>query len=422
MHLLLCEGAFFYQGQANSLLPIPLSPTGKAVLRFLTSGESHGKALSVVIEGLPADIPLHPEAINRDLARRQISYGRGKRMEIEEDRVEIIAGVRWGKTLGSPLCLVIPNRDWIHWQTAMSINDADADSSLRVTRPRPGHADLAGALKYHQKDLRNILERSSARETAARVAVGAICRCLLSEFRIHIFSHTIAIGGISVELSGKSLPEIVSLSESSDLRCADENAEKKMKACIDGAKEKGDTLGGVAEILVTGAPPGLGSHVHWDRKLDGRIAQSLMSIQAVKGVEIGLGFESARCLGSQVHDEIFYSGAFQNERTSGFYRKTNNAGGIEGGITNGEPLVIRCAMKPIPTLMSPLGSVDIISKQPMEATVERSDICRVPSLGVIAEAAVIFEVAQAFLEKFGGDYIDEIKTRYKNYLQTLRDF
>ncbi|RLA94495.1 MAG: chorismate synthase [Deltaproteobacteria bacterium] len=393
------------------------------MLRFLTAGESHGKSLTVIIEGFPADVPIQKEAIDRDLARRQISYGRGKRMEIEKDQVEITAGVRWGKTLGSPISLTISNKDWVNWQVKMSIQKEDADESLRVTRPRPGHADLAGALKYNQKDIRNVLERSSARETAARVAVGAVCKLLLKEFDIHFYSFTRAIGGISANLTGMSLSKIASRAESSEVRCADNEAAKKMKARIDEAKKRGDTLGGVVEIVVTGVPPGLGSHVHWDRKLDGRIAQSLMSVQAVKGVEIGLGFESAQRFGSQVHDEIFFEPPLDKGKPCwGFYRKTNNAGGIEGGISNGEPVVVRCAMKPISTLMKPLKSVDIISKKPEEATVERSDICRVPSLAVIGEAVVAFEIARAFLEKFGGDSLPEISFRYQQYLETLKNF
>jgi len=393
------------------------------MIRFLTAGESHGRYLVVIIEGLPADILLQPEDINRDLARRQVGYGRGKRMEIERDEVEIISGVRWGKTLGSPLSLIVANRDWVNWQKKMSIRKEDADTSLAVTRPRPGHADLAGALKYDQKDIRHILERSSARETTARVAVGAVCKAFLEKFGIHFFSHVKAIGGISADLSQLSYSEIASRAEKSDLRCADEEAVKKIKALIDEARKKGDTLGGIAEIVVTGVTTGLGSHVHWDRKLDGRIAQSLMSVQAVKGVEIGLGFESAERFGSQVHDEIFYQTSSEKGKSkAGFFHKTNNAGGIEGGISNGEPLVVRCAMKPIATLMKPLKSVDIFTKKPVEAAVERSDICRVPSLAVIGEAAVAFEVTRAFLEKFGGDSLGEISSRYEGHLKTLENF
>ncbi|HPD61387.1 MAG TPA: chorismate synthase [Thermodesulfobacteriota bacterium] len=392
------------------------------MLRFLNAGESHGKSLSVIIEGLPAGMLLQPEDIDRDLKRRQVSYGRGGRMEIEDDKVDITAGVRWGKTLGSPVCLVISNKDWVNWHIKMSLNKEDEDKALWVTRPRPGHADLAGALKYQQKDVRTILERSSARETATRVAVGAVCKAFLQEFTISFYSYTKSIGGIEAHYAGMPFSEIVSRAEKSELRCADEDAEKKMKSRIDEARQKGDTLGGIVEIVVTALPPGLGSHVHWDRKLDGRIAQSLMSIQAVKGVEIGLGFESANRFGSQVHDEIFYEPPSGDKRSWGFFHKSNHAGGIEGGITNGEPLVVRCAMKPISTLMKPLKSVDLVNKEPVAAAVERSDICRVPSLAVIGESVVAFEVARAFLEKFGGDSIEEVRSHYQSYLERLRNF
>jgi len=393
------------------------------MLRFLTAGESHGRSLTVIIEGMPADLPLEAKDINRDLAQRQVSYGRGKRMEIEEDQVEITAGVRWGKTLGSPISLSIANRDWINWQGAMSARGEDADESLWVTRPRPGHADLAGALKYNQKDIRNILERSSARETAARVAVGAVCKSILKEFNIRFCSYTTSIGEVTADLAGMSLQEITSRAEESEFRCADKEAAQRMKAHIDEAKEKGDTLGGVVEIVCAGIPPGLGSHVHWDRKLDGRIAQSLMSIQAVKGVEVGLGIESAQRFGSQVHDEIFYETPQGKKGPAwGFFHKTNNAGGIEGGTANGENLVVRCAMKPISTLMAPLKSVDLITKKDQEAAVERSDVCRVPSLAIIGEAALAFEIARAFLDKFGGDSVGEIDSYYQHYLETLRKF
>ncbi|MBN2467828.1 MAG: chorismate synthase [Deltaproteobacteria bacterium] len=393
------------------------------MIRFLTAGESHGKCLTVIIEGFPADIALEPEDIDRDLARRQISYGRGKRMEIETDHVEITSGVRWGKTLGSPITLIIENKDWINWKAAMSVSAEDSDTIAPVSRPRPGHADLPGALKYNQRDIRAILERASARETAARVAVGAACKALLKEFDIRFVSYTKAIGGITADLSGISLSEIVSRVETSDLRCADEDAARRMKTRIDEARAQGDTIGGVVEIIAAGIPPGLGSHVHWDRKLDGRIAQSLMSIQAVKGVEIGLGFESAERSGSQVHDELFYQPSGEKEGPRrGFYRKTNNAGGIEGGMSNGEPMVVRCAMKPIATLMKPLRSVDILSKQAVEAAVERSDVCRVPSLAVIAEAVVAYEVARAFVEKFGGDSLGQIQSQYRQYWNALEAF
>ncbi len=391
------------------------------MLRFLTAGESHGKSLTVIIEGLPADIPLRPNEVDRDLARRQVSYGRGKRMDMEDDRAEITAGVRFGRTLGSPVALVIPNKDWLNWKNIMSIDQADETQERMVLCPRPGHADLAGAVKYNQRDMRNILERSSARETAARVAVGAVCKALLKEFDIFCYSYTRSVGGIVADHSGMSLVDIVSRAEESDLRCADPQATEKMKELIDEARKHGDTVGGVVEIVVTGVPPGLGSHVHWDRKLDGRIAQSLMSIQAVKSVEIGLGLECAHLPGSQVHDEIFYcSPTSAAQDRWGFYRKTNRAGGIEGGMSNGENLVVRCAMKPISTLMQPLKSVDMTTKAPCEAAVERSDVCRVPSLGVISEATVAYEVGRAFLEKFGGDSLAEIRSRYRLYAQTLK--
>jgi chorismate synthase len=392
------------------------------MLRFLTAGESHGNSLSVIVEGIPAGVSLQMEDVNRDLRRRQISYGRGGRMEIEEDTVDITAGLRWGKTLGSPLCLVIANKDWVNWQVKMSILEEDKDDSLWVTRPRPGHADLAGALKYNQKDVRNILERSSARETAARVTVGAVCKAFLQAFAIKFYSYTKSIGGIEADYSGIPFGEIVSRAEKSELRCAIEETANKMKKKIDEARQKGDTLGGVAEIVVMGLPPGLGSHVHWERKLDGRIAQSLLSIQAVKGVEIGLGFESAQRFGSQVHDEIFYETPSRDKRPWGFFHKTNNAGGIEGGMTNGEPLVVRCAMKPIATLMQPLTSVDLLTKEPVKAAVERSDVCRVSSLGVIGESVVAFEIARAFLEKFGGDSVDDIRSHYHQYLERVKNF
>ncbi|HQO78671.1 MAG TPA: chorismate synthase, partial [Thermodesulfobacteriota bacterium] len=389
---------------------------------FLTAGESHGLSLTVIVEGMPADILLSADDIDRDLLRRQIGYGRGKRMEIERDQVQITAGVRWGRTLGSPISLVVANKDWVNWQTTMSAAEADADESRVVRAPRQGHADLAGALKYHQYDIRTILERASARETAARVAAGGVFKALLRSVGISIFSYTTKIGKIVAEYAGLELSEVVARAEESPLRCPDGAAATRMKACIDEAREQGNTLGGVVEIVATGIPPGLGSHVHWDRKLDGRIAQSLMSIQGVKGVEVGMGFGCTDCFGSQVHDEIFYSPSASGKSPWGFFRKTNNAGGIEGGMTNGEPIVVRCAMKPIATLMKPLRSVDLSTKKPQEAAVERSDVCRVPSLGVIAEAAVAYEIARAFMEKFGGDSRDEILARYALYRETLEGF
>lgn len=392
------------------------------MLRFLTAGESHGKSLTVIIEGLPANVPLRGSDIDRDLARRQISYGRGKRMEIEDDRAEITSGVRFGLTLGTPITLVIANKDWVNWKTVMSVDAADRTEERVVSCPRPGHADLVGAAKYNQKDMRNILERSSARETAARVAAGAVCKSFLNRFKISCYSFTRSIGDVVADHTGINLSDVVAGAEASDLRCADEQAAEKMKQYIDKARKQGDTVGGVAEMVVIGVPPGLGSHVHWDRKLDGKIARSLMSIQAVKAVEVGLGLECAFRPGSNVHDEILFKTPGAKHSSWGFVRETNRAGGIEGGMSNGEPIVVRAAMKPISTLMKPLRSVDMKTKEPVEAAVERSDICRVPSLGVIGEAVVAYEIAQAFLEKFGGDSLEEIKGRYELYTKGLREF
>ncbi len=344
------------------------------MLRYLTAGESHGKALVAILEGFPANVPLTEADLDRDLERRQQGYGRGERMKLEKDRAEITSGVRNGKTLGSPIALRIPNN-------STDLFDKNA------TRVRPGHADLAGALKYNQRDVRNILERASARETATKVALGAIAKKLLSEFKISIFSKIVSIGGAAKE--------------------------KDWKKAVDKAGADGDTLGGVFEISVTGAPVGLGSHVHWDRRLDANLARAMMGIPAVKGVELGLGFAAAGQPGSKVHDEIFYN------KDKGFFRKTNNAGGLEGGITNGEPIVIRAAFKPIATLKKPLKSVDLISKKTAEALIERSDVCAVEPAAVIGEAVVAIELAQALMEKFGGDSLEDMAAAVKNYLARL---
>jgi chorismate synthase len=362
--------------------------------------------------------------INNDLARRQGGYGRGGRMLIEKDTVEILSGVRWGKTIGSPITLCVKNRDWDNWQEKMSTHEEQRDDTIRLTRPRPGHADLSGVMKYDQRDVRNILERSSARETAVRVAVGALAKTLLREFGIMVYGYVTEIGGISalrpMNLTNRELYE---KSCKSDLFTFDSEAESRMKAQIDAAKEEGDTLGGVIEINVCGVPVGLGSHVQWDRKLNARLAMAVMSIQAIKGVEIGIGFEAARRPGSMVHDEIYYDRArIERGAQTGFFRTTNNAGGIEGGMTNGEEIVVRAAMKPIPTLYKPLKSVDIDSKQPFEATVERSDVCAVPAAAVVGEAVVAIEIANAFLEKIGGDSVPEIKRNFQGYLDCLREF
>ena len=384
------------------------------MLRFLTAGESHGELLMGIIEGLPAGLLIRVTDIDRDLSRRQAGYGRGNRMKIEKDSVKIYTGVRWGKTLGSPIGLMIRNKDWENWRDKMSPDPMFLNSAAPVTRPRPGHADLAGALKYGTTDVRNILERSSARETAMRVAVGSVAKRLLEEFGIEVMSHVLSIDGVFAKVSKTSPKEIKKRAEASELRCSDPEAEKRMMRRIDAAKAAGDSLGGVFEIIVTGAPAGLGSHTHWDRKLDGKLAAALMSIQAIKGVEVGAGFGTANRPGSLVHDEIYWS------KKDGFYRKTNMAGGIEGGISNGEIITLRAAMKPIPTLMKPLRSADLVSKNPFKASVERSDVCAVPAAGVVAEAAVAYELAAAMIEKFGGDSIDEMKRNYHGYDKHLK--
>lgn len=383
------------------------------MLRYLTAGESHGRGLSVIIEGLPAGVPLTDEDINTWLSRRQGGYGRGGRMAIERDRAEILAGVRRGLTLGSPVALFIANRDWETWQEIMAPGPEARDARV-VTRPRPGHADLPGGLKYHQADLRNILERASARETAARVAAGAVAAVLLKELAVELAFHVVRIG--PVEVRDQVDWEAACRAVESPVYCADPEAGRAMVAAIEEARQQGDTLGGVVEVLARGVPAGLGSHVHWDRRLDGRLAQALMSIPAIKGVEIGAGFRVAALPGSRVHDAIAY------REGQGFYHPTNRAGGLEGGLTNGETLVLRAAMKPIPTLMHPLPSVDLITKQPAIASIERSDVCAVPAAAVVAAAAVAWVLAGAILEQFGGDYLPVIQERlaaYRQYLQEI---
>ena len=379
------------------------------MLRYLTAGESHGELLMGIIEGMPSGLLIRVTDIDRDLARRQGGYGRGGRMKIEKDTVKIYTGVRWGRTMGSPIGLMIRNKDWENWRDKMSPDPMFLNTANPVTRPRPGHADLAGVLKYGCSDIRSILERSSARETAIRVAVGAVAKRLLEEFGIDVMSHVLSIGNVYAKVPKVTHQELKKKAEASELRCADPEAEKRMMLKIDEARTAGDSLGGVFEVMVSGVPVGLGSHVHWDRKLDGKLAAALMSIQAIKGVEVGAGFGAANRPGSQVHDEIYWS------KKDGFYRKTNMAGGIEGGISNGEPITLRAAMKPIPTLMKPLRSADIMSKKPFKAGVERSDVCAVPAAGVVAEAAVAFEIASAMIEKFGGDSLDEMKRNTLSY-------
>jgi len=373
--------------------------------------------LHSILEGLPSGLKLSEEDINRELARRQKGFGRGERMQkIEKDRVEITSGIRWGETIGSPITMTIINKDWENWKKLMSIYASDKETEARMVRPRPGHADLAGALKYGREDLRDILERASARETAARVAVGAVCKKLLAEFAIKVVSMTEEIGGIQAEVSKLSPEEIEKASESSSVRCPDKIAEKKMVEAIKEAEKSGDTLGGVFTISVINPPVGLGSHTQWDLRLDGRLAQALISIPAVKGVEIGGGFSMTKKPGSKVHDEIFY------EPGRGYYRKTNNSGGIEGGISNGENIIIRVAMKPLSSLKKPLKSVDMITKKEVSAEVVRADICAVPSACVIGEAVVAFEIARAMREKFGGDSLKEMKSNFAHYIEELKKF
>lgn len=398
------------------------------MLRYLTAGESHGQALVVIVEGMPAGVPLARDQVNRHLARRQLGYGRGGRMRIERDEIEFLSGVRHGETLGSPIAMLLRNRDWAHWTRVMSPDPPEGegagDPARAVTRPRPGHADLNGCLKYDRADARDVLERASARETAARVAAGAVARALLEPFGVRVVGHVLRIGPVEAKraaghdaalLSG-DLDELAAAAEASPVRCADAEASAAMVAEIDRARADRDSLGGVVEAIVAGVPPGLGSHVHWDRKLDGRIAGAVMSVQAVKGVELGLGFEAARRRGSAAHDEIFWSPA------RGFFRTSNNAGGTEGGISNGMPLVVRAALKPIATLYRPLRTVDMKTKRPLEASVERSDTCAVPAGAVIVEAVVAFEVARAWLEKFGGDSLAEVRRNYEGYLAQMRAF
>ncbi len=395
------------------------------MLRFTTAGESHGKALVTIVEGLPAGLPVSAEWIDRELARRMQGYGRGARMKIEHDQIEWLAGVRAGETLGSPVAMLIPNRDWTNWEDVMAYEPADQIGELRrrrVTRPRPGHADLAGVLKYDRLDARDILERASARETTARVAAGALAKRLLDEFGIEIGSHVVSLGGIEVPPADLPAP-LNQASDRSEIRVLDPAVEAQIISRIDAAKKAGDTLGGEVEVIARGVVVGLGSHVAWDRKLDGRLAGIMMSIPAVKGVEIGMGFEAARRPGSEVHDPIEGGAAGQRgsgaDPRGGFSRPTNNAGGLEGGITNGEPVVVKVAMKPISTLMSPLATVDLASGQPAKAVSERSDVTAVPAMGVIAEAVMALVLADAMLEKFGGDSLAEMRRNYDGYVAAL---
>ncbi|GAA4843847.1 chorismate synthase [Paenibacillus vulneris] len=387
-------------------------------MRYLTAGETHGPQLTAIIEGFPSNVTIDFEEVNFQLARRQKGYGRGRRMQIEQDTANIVGGVRHGKTTGAPIALVVENKDWKHWTSVMNIEpiEGNDETKRRVNRPRPGHADLNGGLKYNQKDLRNILERSSARETTMRVATGAVARQLLSAFGIKVASQVIRIGEIEVKRQELPIDELIRITEESPLRVVDKDAEAQMIAAIDAAKEDGDTLGGIVECIIEGVPVGLGSHVQWDRKLDGRIAQAVLSIQAFKGCEIGIGFEAAKLRGSKVHDEIMYN----EER--GFYRASNRAGGFEGGMTTGEPIVVRGVMKPISTLYKALQSVDIDTKEAFTAQVERSDTCAVAAAGVIMENIIAWEVANAFLDKFGGDSLEEIRNNYNSFMEQVKSY
>lgn len=386
------------------------------MLRYLNGGESHGKYLMAVLEGVPAGLPLTAEDVNRDLTRRQKGYGRGGRMRVEEDRVEFGCGVRKGKTLGNPIGLLIANKDWENWKDVMAAEPGPPPIEKVVTRPRPGHADLVGAIKYGHRDIRNVLEKASARETAIRVAVGGVAKALLAQFGMHVLSYTVQIGDVVAQRTDDPL-KAYQLAETSDVRSPDPDAGAQMIERIRTAKHKGDTLGGVFEVVVTNPPIGLGSYTQWDRRLSARLAMAAMSIQAMKGVEIGMGFEAARRFGSEVHDDIYY-----DKQTQQFVRHTNNAGGLEGGITNGLPIVLRVAMKPISTLYSPKKSVDIETKEPFDATVERSDICTVPAAGVVGEAVVAFEMANALVEKFGGDNLEEMKRNFEAYQAYVKTF
>ncbi|THE15087.1 chorismate synthase [Bacillus timonensis] len=390
-------------------------------MRYLTAGESHGPQLTTIIEGVPAGLELTTEDINIELARRQKGHGRGRRMQIEKDQAQIVSGVRHGKTLGSPIALVVENNDWKHWTKIMGIEPITDEESeeikRKITRPRPGHADLNGALKYGHRDMRNVLERSSARETTVRVAAGAVAKKFLASLGINVAGHVLEIGGVRAKnTTYSSIEELKTKSEESPVRCLDEEAGAQMMNAIDEAKKNGDSIGGIVEVIVEGVPAGVGSYVHYDRKLDSKIAAAMVSINAFKGVEFGIGFDAARIPGSQVHDEIIW------DKENGYQRRTNNLGGFEGGMTNGMPIVVRGVMKPIPTLYKPLKSVDIETKEVFEASIERSDSCAVPAASVVAEAVVAWEVANAIVEQFGQDRIDLIQENVTKMREYSREF
>ncbi|PLR82652.1 chorismate synthase [Bacillus canaveralius] len=389
-------------------------------MRYLTAGESHGPQLTAIIEGLPAGMPLLAEDINIELARRQKGYGRGRRMQIEKDTVQIAGGIRQGLTLGSPVALVVENNDWKHWTKIMGqepVADDDEEVKRKITRPRPGHADLNGALKYGHRDMRNVLERSSARETTVRVAAGAAAKKLLSLLGIEIASHVIEIGGVKAEKRRfQSIQELIERTEQSPVRCVDDEAAEKMMKAIDTAKNNGDSIGGVVEVIAEGMPAGVGSYVHFDRKLDAKLAAAVVSINAFKGVEFGIGFEAARKPGSEVHDEIAW------DIEQGYYRKTNRLGGLEGGMTTGMPIIVRGVMKPIPTLYKPLKSVDIDTKEPFAASIERSDSCAVPAAAIVAENVVAWELAAAIVDQFYADRFETLKEDVDRQRKFAREF
>ncbi|PFZ30991.1 chorismate synthase [Bacillus wiedmannii] len=390
-------------------------------MRYITAGESHGPQLTTIIEGVPAGLPLVADDINEELARRQKGHGRGRRMQIETDQVQIVSGVRHGETLGSPIALVVENRDFAHWTKIMGAEplteQEEKEMKRKVTKPRPGHADLNGAIKYGHRDMRNVLERSSARETTVRVAAGAVAKKVLAELGITVAGHVIEIGGVQAqEIMYSSIEELKSITEASPVRCLDEEAGNQMMKAIDDAKANGDSIGGIVEVIVEGMPIGVGSYVHYDRKLDAKLAAVIMSINAFKGVEIGIGFEAAHRPGSEVHDEILW-----NEE-HGYTRRTNNAGGLEGGMTTGMPIVVRGVMKPIPTLYKPLQSIDIDTKEPFTASIERSDSCAVPAASVVAEAVVAWELATVLIEQFGLDRMDLIRENIEKHNEYARGF
>ncbi|EOW9527390.1 chorismate synthase [Bacillus cytotoxicus] len=390
-------------------------------MRYITAGESHGPQLTVILEGVPAGLSLTAEQINKELLRRQKGYGRGRRMQIETDTVKIVSGVRHSMTLGSPITLIVKNDDFQHWTKVMGAapisKEERKEMKRTITKPRPGHADLNGAIKYGHRDIRNVLERSSARETTVRVAAGAVAKQILAELGIQIAGHVLAIGGVEAKYQGDfSIEEIRNITENSPVRCLDKEVEQEMMEAIDNAKANGDSIGGIVEVIAEGMPIGVGSYVHYDRKLDAKLAAAMMSINAFKGAEIGIGFEAARKPGSQVHDEILW------DEEKGYMRRTNHAGGLEGGMTTGMPIVVRGVMKPIPTLYKPLASVDIDTKEAFHASIERSDSCAVPTASVVAEAVVAWELADALVEQFGKDRMELIAQNIMQHHKYAKEF